>query len=40
MAERDQLFDLAIARALSYAQTLHLDLKSESLNTDLEVWYS
>ncbi len=37
---REALFDLAINRALSYAQSLHLSLKEgSSLETTLKPWY-
>lgn len=39
MAERDKLFELAVARALSYTQKLGLNLQSDAQTKDLEPWY-
>jgi hypothetical protein len=40
MSERNELFDLAIARALEYAQRLKLNLNNpDELQKGLERWY-
>ncbi|MCA9839307.1 MAG: hypothetical protein KC422_20510 [Trueperaceae bacterium] len=36
---RDALFDLAVARALNYSQSLGIDLLEEKLEEKLEPWY-
>ena len=40
MTARDPLFDLAVERALSYAESLNIPLEDkEKLHEHLEVWY-
>ena len=40
MAERNELFDLAVARALDYTQRLNLNLQNaDELTKGLELWY-
>ncbi len=40
MSERHELFDLAVARALEYAQRLNLNLHDVlELSNGLELWY-
>jgi hypothetical protein len=40
MPERNELFDLAITRALDYAQRLNLNLQdADELKRGLELWY-
>ncbi len=40
MSQRDELFDLAVARALDYTQRLNLNLQDAyELTKGLELWY-
>ena len=40
MSERNELFDLAVAQALEYAQRLNLNLQNaDELSKGLELWY-
>lgn len=39
MVARDALFDLAVERTLSYAQSVNISTRDKELKKHLEVWY-